>query len=126
MNKVQNMRSGLEAYSCQPEPFAFIQVYTAVFDIRRLKKKGMANHVDLEQILHSEVFASVRRLADCLRQAPYEPYRSWVEHTISEMYQARNQLYCLQGGFAALERYELPAIFESKLNDARQEVGIYE
>lgn len=122
VNKVQNMRSGLETYSCQPEPRAFIQVYTAVFDIQQCR---MTNRMDLQQILHSQVSASVRRLADCLRQAPHEPYRSWVEHTISEMYQVRNHLYCLQGGFAYLERIELPAMFESTLNDARQEVGIY-
>lgn len=116
------IRSALLTYSQSPQPGAFMAVYTAVFDF--LTCQG-ADGEKLEGILRSEVCHSVERLADCLRTPLCEPHRTWMKRAISEMYEVRNSLYCLQAGFAHAGRNRnFDVTMLSALAAAQQDVGM--
>jgi len=116
------IRRALLTYSRSPQPEAFMAVYTAVFDSAYDRDGGK-----LEGILRSEVWHSVERLADCLRTPLCEPHQAWMKRVISEMYQVRNYLYCLQAGFAHAGRYrDFDVTMLSALAAAQQDVGMNE
>jgi len=109
--------AGLQAYSQNPQPWAYEHVHTAVFE----SKQG---HNCLKEILQAEVSHSMLQFADCLRQPLSEPHMSWLQRAISEMCTVRNRLYCLQGFAFGGRRHGFDEAWPTIVSMERESAGI--
>jgi len=122
---LQDIYSGLQAYSQGPSPSAFIMVSFAVYAIcnKCLKASGAQM---LERTARSEVTRCVRQMGEALRCTATCSMLSWMNRVFMVFRKVRNRLYCLQAAFAYAEKSQEELRVVKTLQIAMQRANIEE